>query len=478
MRGFAHFCSRPRLGPSWSTQLPAGAAYDDEAGADRRRRRRGPSRPRAAASRRVDRRPATHSPAGAAGRAGAVCGGALGVLPEPVRRGGSERSGRAGAAAAGRQGRDHAELRRHGDRPAAQAGRRRRPAGPVGVRRPVPGPLPGAQHPGKHRRRRDLRDRHRRVAHAPVRPAPVNEYVGLRPRLPRRRRVAMIASGHAMHLTGRMSRGLDVGLHDLLRLDATTPVEGMVAPLNRHQPEFLYSYPSILEQLAAEQQAGRLRIAPTTLVSSGEAHTTQTARAIRAVWDVPWFDMYGATEAPVLGAHCAAHTGLHLFEDLTIVEVVDEHDRPVPAGRPGHRVLLTNLVNRTQPLIRYQLSDLVTLAAEPCPCGRPFRLLRAVDGRNDDILVMRDVPVHPMVFRNALAAVTGARGRCTSWRRVPPPPGRAARRVGRQPKAAATSVSTDSPATKLSTSPAFGLRPTVNGAKVTAVMGAGTGAPA
>ena len=219
----------------------------------------------------------------------------------------------------------------------------------------------------------------------------------------------MIASGHAMHLTGRMSRGLDVGLHDLLRLDATTPVEGMVAPLNRHQPEFLYSYPSILEQLAAEQQAGRLRIAPTTLVSSGEAHTTQTARAIRAVWDVPWFDMYGATEAPVLGAHCAAHTGLHLFEDLTIVEVVDEHDRPVPPGQPGHRVLLTNLVNRTQPLIRYQLSDLVTLAAEPCPCGRPFRLLRAVDGRNDDILVMRDVPVHPMVFRNALAAVPGLR---------------------------------------------------------------------
>jgi phenylacetate-CoA ligase len=72
-------------------------------------------------------------------------------------------------------------------------------------------------------------------------------------------------------------------------------------------------------------------------------------------------------------------------------------------------VLLTNLVNRTQPLIRYQLTDLVTLAAEPCPCGRPFRLLQAVDGRNDDILVMRDIPVHPEVFRNALRAVPGLR---------------------------------------------------------------------
>jgi phenylacetate-coenzyme A ligase PaaK-like adenylate-forming protein len=237
----------------------------------------------------------------------------------------------------------------------------------------------------------------------------VNDYAGLRPRLPRRRRVATIVGGRAMHVTGQMSRGLDVGLHDLLRLDATTPVDSMVAPLNRHQPEFVYGYPSILELLAAEQQAGRLRIAPTTLVSCGEPGTVQTTRAIRAVWDVPWFDLYGATEAPVLAAHCTAHTGLHLFEDLVIVEVVDENDQPVPAGRRGHRVLLTNLVNHTQPLIRYQLPDMVTLAAEPCPCGRPFRLLQAVDGRTDDILVMRDIPVHPVVLRSALAAVPGLR---------------------------------------------------------------------
>jgi phenylacetate-CoA ligase len=221
--------------------------------------------------------------------------------------------------------------------------------------------------------------------------------------------VATIATEHATHLARRMSQSLDVGMYNLLRLDATTPVEKLVGPLNRHQPEFLYTYPSILSELATEQLAGGLRIAPSTLMSTGETHTAKTARAVRAVWDVPWFELYGATEAPVLGVHCSEHTGLHLFEDLTIVEVVDERDRPVPAGRPGHRVLLTNLVNRTQPLIRYRLSDLVTLAAEPCPCGRPFRLLRAVDGRNDDILVMRDVPVHPQIFRSALEAVPGLR---------------------------------------------------------------------
>ena len=237
----------------------------------------------------------------------------------------------------------------------------------------------------------------------------VNEYVGLRRRLPRRRRVATIATEHAPHLARRMSQSLDVGLYNLLRLDATTAVETLVGPLNRHQPEFLYTYPSILSELATEQLAGRLRIAPSTLMSTGETHTAKTARAVRAAWDVPWFELYGATEAPVLGAHCSEHTGLHLFEDLAIVEVVDEHDRPVPPGQPGHRVLLTNLVNRTQPLIRYALSDLVTVAPEPCPCGRPFRLLRAVDGRNGDIVVMGDVPVHPQSFRSALETVPGLR---------------------------------------------------------------------
>jgi phenylacetate-CoA ligase len=50
------------------------------------------------------------------------------------------------------------------------------------------------------------------------------------------------------------------------------------------------------------------------------------------------------TEAGTLGSHCDRHTGIHLFEDQAIVEVVDERDRPVPGGRVGHKLLVTNLV--------------------------------------------------------------------------------------------------------------------------------------
>jgi phenylacetate-coenzyme A ligase PaaK-like adenylate-forming protein len=118
------------------------------------------------------------------------------------------------------------------------------------------------------------------------------------------------------------------------------------------------------------------------------------------------------TEAGILGSHCDRHTGIHLFEDQAVVEVVDEGGRPVPAGQTGHKLLVTNLVTRTQPLLRYEVSDMVAMAPEPCPCGRPFRLLRAVEGRNDDILHLAaaaggTVPIHPLALRGALAGIPG-----------------------------------------------------------------------
>jgi phenylacetate-CoA ligase len=239
-----------------------------------------------------------------------------------------------------------------------------------------------------------------------------NHYVGLKPRLPRRRRIASIAAARPLHMTYRMAASIDVGLYRVLRLEAATPPADMVEALNRHQPEFLYAYGSVLGLLAAEQLDGRLRINPAIITSSGETHTDDLRDAIRAAWATSSFELYAMTEAGIIGSHCDRHTGVHLFEDQAIVEVVDEHDRPVPAGQAGHKLLVTNLLMRTQPLLRYEVSDMVAVAGEACPCGRPFRLLRAIEGRNDDILHLPaaaggTVAVHPLTLRSALAGVPG-----------------------------------------------------------------------
>jgi len=79
---------------------------------------------------------------------------------------------------------------------------------------------------------------------------------------------------------------------------------------------------------------------------------------------------------------------MHLFEDAAMVEVVDEDDRPVPAGVWGASVLVTPFHNRLQPLIRYRLSDELRLSDERCPCGRPFRVLDGLKGRAEEYLTL------------------------------------------------------------------------------------------
>jgi phenylacetate-CoA ligase len=76
--------------------------------------------------------------------------------------------------------------------------------------------------------------------------------------------------------------------------------------------------------------------------------------------------------------------------------------RPVPDGEPGDRLLLTSLVNRTQPLIRFEVPDVVVLDSAPCACGRVTKRIVSVEGRRDDVVYLRGaegrVAVHPMQF--------------------------------------------------------------------------------
>jgi phenylacetate-CoA ligase len=193
-----------------------------------------------------------------------------------------------------------------------------------------------------------------------------------------------------------------LGLARLQPLPVTLPLERIVDGLNEAQPDVLHAYASYAALLADEQAAGRLRIAPRIVTCSSELLTLDMARRVEAAFGVAPFDFYATTEG-LWAAQCAAHAGFHLFEELCIVENVDDEGQPVPDGTPGARVLVTNLFNHVQPLIRYELEDVVTRDAEPCPCGRTLARIRDVHGRSADVLVLDGVTVHPLQFA-ALAA--------------------------------------------------------------------------
>ena len=113
--------------------------------------------------------------------------------------------------------------------------------------------------------------------------------------------------------------------------------------------------------------------------------------------------MWGTSEAGVTAIGCFKGTGMHLTDDLVIVEAVDADGDPVPAGVRSHKVYVTNLFNPLLPLIRYEITDEVTLLDEPCACGSAHRRIADIEGRNDDTFIYRDgVSVHPHLFRSIL----------------------------------------------------------------------------
>jgi phenylacetate-coenzyme A ligase PaaK-like adenylate-forming protein len=193
-------------------------------------------------------------------------------------------------------------------------------------------------------------------------------------------------------------------------ISAATPIAELVAALNAQQPQVLLGAVGVWRALADEQLAGRLHIAPQAALFSSEPVTADVRRRLRDAWGIEPVSGYAATEAPMIAASSPEHPELEIAEDVVVIEIVDEDNRAVSPGQPGAKVLLTNLINYAQPLIRYELTDSVVESPLPNPAGRPWRCLLSVDGRTADILYLpgregSTVAIHPSVLGSAVAPV-------------------------------------------------------------------------
>jgi phenylacetate-CoA ligase len=223
-----------------------------------------------------------------------------------------------------------------------------------------------------------------------------SDWAGTKPRLPRLR-IAAIGGASPTHMTQRIAASVDVGLHRLLALPVTLPLPRLVDELNAFAPTNMNAYPSIASLLAEEQLAGRLRLELRGMSTSSEPLMPEVRRRIESAFGVTPFNLYGTTEG-LWACDCSERAGVHLFEDMCIVENVDADGRRVPDGEPGSRLLVTNLFNHVQPLIRFEISDMATVEPRTCPCGRTLRRLRTLDGRSADVIRIGRVAIHPMQF--------------------------------------------------------------------------------
>ena len=233
------------------------------------------------------------------------------------------------------------------------------------------------------------------------------EWSGTTVSLWRRRKMATVASISPWHMSSQVTSTAKTWWTPSIRLPATDPLESMVQRLNEWQPDILIAYASMARILAEEQLAGRLHIQPNKTFTSSEVLTDETRRLVKSAWGDEPFDQYGATETADIAAEYENCRHMHLFEDLVIVEVVDEQYQPVPPGTYGAKTLITTLFSRTQPLIRYELNDSVRLGTEACSSGLPFAMLDAIQGRVEDMLILPGksggrVAVQPLVFNRVM----------------------------------------------------------------------------
>jgi phenylacetate-coenzyme A ligase PaaK-like adenylate-forming protein len=162
------------------------------------------------------------------------------------------------------------------------------------------------------------------------------------------------------------------------------PLPVLVEELNAFRPAMLATYASALAALTEEQEAGRLHISPLVISSGGELLTPGAQRRAEAAFGCPVTQSYAASEAMPLALPCRRGR-LHLNSDWFLTEPVDAAGHPVAPGTRSESVLVTNLANYVQPVIRYQLGDSVTISNQPCPCGSPLPTV-TVEGRTDEIL--------------------------------------------------------------------------------------------
>ncbi len=241
---------------------------------------------------------------------------------------------------------------------------------------------------------------------------------------------ARLDTGRLAAAGGRAARGIGTGGHfasitsweHLRRIfpavaarsySVLLPMADLVRALNAFQPGFLASYPSVLALLAAEQRAGRLALAPALAWSGGEHLSHASASAIERAFGCPVLNEYGASECLSIAYGCPAGW-MHVNSEWVILEPVDRDGRPVPPGGTSHTVLVTNLANRVQPIIRYDLGDRLTVAPGPCPCGSVLPGIR-VEGRKGEALALRradgsTVRLPPLALETAVEEGTGGYG--------------------------------------------------------------------
>lgn len=159
-----------------------------------------------------------------------------------------------------------------------------------------------------------------------------------------------------------------------------------VEVLRRYRPRYMVAYAQSAVLFAEFCRRNNFDdISFEAMIVSAEMLLPGKRQVIEETFGGKVFNRYGCREVSVIASECEFHSGLHVNADALIVEVEPAPHLPAGMGR----VLVTDLLNRSMPLIRYEIGDLASLDADSqCPCGRSLPLIGEIQGRTSDFLCL------------------------------------------------------------------------------------------
>lgn len=146
-------------------------------------------------------------------------------------------------------------------------------------------------------------------------------------------------------------------------------------------------------------------------VFGAESFTDSMREKLQERLHIEPFDIYGMTETGgvgTLGQDCLDHSGIHVWEDHYIIEVLDrDTQQPVPDGEEGE-LYVTSLTREAVPVIRFKTGDITrVLSRGKCACGRTHARIASITGRVDDMLIIKGINFFPSQVEQALMEIPG-----------------------------------------------------------------------
>ena len=167
--------------------------------------------------------------------------------------------------------------------------------------------------------------------------------------------------------------------------------------------QFLGIYRRANEMEIDLKQAG-LRL----VICTGETWAEGYRKRMEAELGIKFYDYYGMMEIGPTAAECSEQNGLHVWEDLNLVEIIDpDTEKPLPPGEPGE-IIITPLWRESMPFLRYHTGDLAMwLDDEQCPCGRTFPRISRIKGRIDHIIKVQEARIFPRDVEEVVHTIPG-----------------------------------------------------------------------